>query len=188
MGYGQHPASGYMVSDNMEVYALSTLDIIIDIKGMFFRCRSLSHAKNLNVTEEYGSGSLDPFALVNQEHAYSGSLTFASFLVDGSSALTTNDRLILRRSLLDQQDEGRATYFHIYTMEVPGRANGEQTSQELLNAIENRNDLSPTAAAGMMNFIEALFNCKVTKFNRDYADKGTIVSSIDFKYMYSLPA
>lgn len=191
MGYGQHPGSGYMVSDGKQIFALSSLDVIIDIAGMFFRCRSMSHAKNMNISEEHGMGSLDPFALVNHDQTYSGQLTFASFLVDGTQALTTNERLILQRTLLDQKDEGRSKYFHIYTMEVPGRDTTDpnySADDDLVAGIEARANGSVEGGMSGLSFIEALLNCKVTKFNRDYAEKGTIVSSIDFKYMYSIPS
>ena len=189
MSYGRHPLSGAMVSDNKEIYAMSTLDIIIDIKGMFFRCRSLSYAKNLNVTDEHGTGGLDPYALVNQEHTYNGTLTYASFLVDDTPALTTHEVLALRHALLNQKDEGRAEYFHIYTMEVPGRHDNDAAATKMIGGIEDaaaKGNMGNRDAAGL-GFIEALLNCKVTKFNRDYADKSTIVSSVDFKYMYGIP-
>lgn len=191
MGYGRHPGSGYMVSDSLEVFALSSLDVIIDIAGMFFRCRSMSHAKNMNVTEEHGMGSLDPFALVNHDQTYSGSLSFASFLVDGTPAMTNNERLILQRTLLDQKDEGRSKYFHIYTMEVPGRDVTDpdySADDQLVAGIEARASGNESGGMTGLNFIEALLNCKVTKLNRDYAEKSTIVSSVDFKYMYGIPA
>lgn len=189
VSYGQHPMSDYMVSDGKAIYALSTLDIIIDINGMFFRCRSLSHAKNLNISEEFGTGGLDPYALVNQEQSYSGSLSYASFLVDGTPVMIAQEKLALQKALLKPEDEGRATYFHIYTIEVPGRGeNATANANNYVGGEEILNIFGQQAQSGTpLNFIEAMMNCKVTKFNRDYADKGTIVSSIDFKYMYGIP-
>jgi hypothetical protein len=160
---------------------MSTLDIIIDVDGLFWRCRSLNYAKNLNVTDEHGTGSLNPFALVNQEHTYSGTLTWAGFLVDNTPAMTNADRLALRKRLLDQQHEGRAKYFNIYTMEVPSHNISVESGNDAIEALQGQ------VQEGEVSFIEMLLNCKVTKFNRDFADKGTVVSSIDFKYMYSLP-
>jgi hypothetical protein len=160
-----------MVSGTAEMYALSTLDILVDISGLLFRLRSLNMNKNLNIGDEHGTGSLDPYALTNKEHTYNGTFTYASFLVDGTEALKPYERLLLQKTLLDQNDEGRAKYFDIYAMEVPGHNSDPEAEEDKTN----------------LNFIAAAMDCKVTKFGRDFPDKDTIVSSVDFKYTRGIP-
>ena len=119
---GLHPYSGYATSEGNMIYAMSSLDIIIDIAGIYFPLRSLSYKKNMNISDEHGTGSLDPYALVNQEQTYSGSFTYASFLVSGEKALTDSESLILHSLLEDATDEGRAKYFDIILMEAAGNS------------------------------------------------------------------
>jgi hypothetical protein len=163
-----------MVTPGKALYALSTLDILIDVAGMYFKARSIRWDKTFTNTDEYGSGTRDPYARVSQEHKYAGSLTFASFLVDGTPALTTHEYLALTNALTDQDDEGGAKYFDVIIREVPGKH---------LDAA-NFGDAGDVASLG---FIEALINAKVDKFTRDYPDKGTIVSSVDFGFSRKIP-
>jgi hypothetical protein len=44
------------------------MDLIGDIAGMYFPLRTMQYAKNMNVSDELGTGSHDPYALTNQEH------------------------------------------------------------------------------------------------------------------------
>ena len=172
---GQHPYSEYMVAPGKALYALSTLDILIDVAGMYFKARSIRWDKTFTNTDEYGSGTRDPYARVSQEHKYAGSLTFASFLVDGTPALTTHEYLALTNALTDQLDEGGAVYFDIIIREVPGKH------------LDNVSIDYGSTDAVSLGFIEALINCKVDKFTRDYPDKGTIVSSVDFGFSRKIP-
>lgn len=172
---GQHPYSEYMVTPGKALYALSTLDILIDVAGMYFKARSIRWDKTFTNTDEYGSGTRDPYARVSQEHKYAGALTFASFLVDGTPALTTHEYLALTNALTDQQDEGGAKYFDVIIREVPGKH------------LDNVNIDYGSTDAVSLGFIEALINAKVDKFTRDYPDKGTIVSSVDFGFSRKIP-
>jgi len=52
MTRGQHPYSDYMVSPGKNLYALSTLDILIDVAGMYFRARSIRWDKTFTNTDE----------------------------------------------------------------------------------------------------------------------------------------
>lgn len=178
--FGYHPYSEYMTSEGKAKYALSSHDILIDLMTpagqLYFPLRSLNYAKNMNITPEHGTGSHDPGALVNQEHTYSGSFTYASFLVNGVPALTTQEYLWLTRALEDPDDEGRSAYFHIYLLEVPGNRtqNGEETESDI-------------GSETPLGFIEALLNCKLTKSGRQYPEKGTIVSERDFVFSRRIP-
>jgi hypothetical protein len=174
---GLHPYSEYMVSPGKALYALSTLDILIDVAGMYFKARSVRWDKAFTNTDEYGSGTRDPYARVSQEHKYTFALTFASFLVDGTPALTTHEQLALTKALTDQDDEGGAVYFDTIIREVPGKHANNANFGDL-------DGLGPTQGG---SFIEALINCKVDKFTRDYADKGTIVTSVDGGFMRKIP-
>jgi hypothetical protein len=172
---GQHPYSEYMVTPGKALYALSTLDILIDVAGMYFKARSIRHDKAFATTDEIGSGTRDPYARVRHEHKYTGALTFASFLVDGTPALTTHEALALTNALTDQQDEGAAKYFDIIIREVPGKH------------MDNVNIDYGTSDAVSLGFIEALIGCTMEKFTRDYPDKGTVVTNVDFGFSRKIP-
>jgi hypothetical protein len=174
---GKHPYSDFMTSDGDEIYNFSTLDVIADIKGHYFPLRSIDYKKTMNIGDEYGTGSLDPFALTNKEQGYTGQFSYASFLVNGSPALTTNDKLLLEHLLQAQDDEGRSNYFDIYMMEVPKH-----------NTIQGGGENISAATLAGLGFIEALINCKVTEMTRTYPDKDTIVTQRAFKYMRKVPA
>lgn len=179
---GYHPYSNYMTSEGQEIYAMSNLDVIIDIADVYFPLRSLSYSKNMEISDEHGTGSLDPYALPNHQQTYTGSFTYASFLVNGEPSLTTHDKLALEALLEDQEDEGRSKYFDIIIMEVPGKHNANFSSQEAMGAIED--------GAGVENissFIEALIDCKLTKSGREYPEKGTIVTQREFKFSRRIP-
>lgn len=171
---GQHPYSEYMVTPGKALYALSTLDILIDVAGMYFKARSIKHSKAFNNEDMYGSGTRDPYARLSHEHKYSGTLTFASFLVDGTPALTTHESLALTNALTDQDDEGGAVYFDIIIREVPGKH---------FDAANFGNE----GAVASLGFIEALIDCKLDKFDRDCADKGAVVTSLDFGFSRKIP-
>ncbi|MDD1762316.1 MAG: hypothetical protein LUQ59_08785 [Methanothrix sp.] len=171
---GFHKYSEYMVTPGKALYALSTLDVLIDVAEMYFKARSIKWDKTFTNEDMYGSGTRDPYARVSHEHKYTGTLTFASFLVDGSPALTTHEMLALTNALTDQEDEGGAVYFDVVIREVPGKH---------LEAA-NFGDESTVSTLG---FIEALLNCKVDKFTRDFPDKGSIVTSIDFGFSRKIP-
>jgi hypothetical protein len=179
---GLHPYSEYMVTPGKALYALSTLDILIDVAGMYFKARSIKHSKAFNNEDLYGSGTRDPYARVSHEHKYSGTLTFASFLVDGTPALTNHEALALTNALTDQDDEGGAVYFDIIIREVPGKHADKANFGSTKNS-----DFISSGQNITLGFIEALIDCKVDKFDRDYADKGSVVSSIDFGYSRKIP-
>ena len=105
---GRHPYSDYMTSEGKVLHNLSGMDLIVDIDGMYFPLRTMQYAKTMNVTDELGTGSHDPYALTNQEHLYAGSFTYASFLINGANVLTKAEYLALVHALEDQQDEGQA--------------------------------------------------------------------------------
>jgi hypothetical protein len=180
---GHHPKSGYMVKDGYTLHNLSGLDLIIDIAGVYFPLRSLQFAANHNISDEHGTGSHDPYALTNQEHTYTGSFSYASFLVNGDNVLTQKDVLALSTLLQDQADEGVSKYFDIYIIEVQGKrtpsASGASSFEELVEATLQNESL--------VGYINALVDCKVTKINRDIPEKNTVVSSREFKFSYMLP-
>jgi len=177
---GQHPYSEYMVTPGKALYALSTLDILIDVAGMYFKARSIKWDKTFTNEDMYGSGTRDPFARVSHEHKYTGTLTFASFLVDGTPSLTTHEVLALTNALTDQDDEGGAKYFDVIIREVPGKHAENANFGDSPTSVES-------ALLINLGFIEALIDCKVDKFSRDYADKGTIVTSLDFGFSRKIP-
>lgn len=171
---GLHPYSEYMVTQGKALYALSTLDILIDVAGMYFKARSIKWDKTFTNEDMYGSGTRDPYARVSHEHKYTGTLTFASFLVDRSPALTTHEMLALTNALTDQEDEGGAVYFDVIIREVPGKH------------LEAAN-FGDESTVSVLGFIEALLDAKVDKFTRDFPDKGSIVTSIDFGFSRKIP-
>ena len=178
---GHHPKSTYMTSEGYALHNISGLDLIIDIAGVYFPLRSINYAANHNVTDEHGTGTHDPVALTNQEHTYTGTFTYASFLVNGYNVLTTEDKLTLTKLLQDQADEGVSKYFDIYIIEVQGKrtpGTGTTFEEQIEAALQNES---------MVGYIEALVDCKVTKVNRDVPEKNTVVSSREFKYSYKLP-
>ena len=178
---GHHPKSTYMTSEGHALHNLSGLDLIIDIAGVYFPLRSLQYAANHNITDEHGTGTHDPVALTSQEHTYTGTFTYASFLVTGENVLTQKDVLTLTQLLQDQADEGVSKYFDIYIIEVQGKrtpGTGTTFEEQIEAALQNES---------MVGYIEALVDCKVTKVNRDVPEKNTVVSSRDFKYSYKLP-
>ncbi len=178
---GHHPKSTYMTKDGYALHNISGLDLVIDIAGAYFPLRSMTYAVNHNVTDEHGTGSHDPLALTSQENTYTGTFTYASFLVTGENVLTQKDVLTLTSLLQDQADEGLSKYFDIYIVEVQGkRTPGTGTTfEEQVEAVLQNESL--------VGYIEALIDCKVTKVNRDIPEKNTVVSSRDFKFSYKLP-
>jgi hypothetical protein len=104
---------------------LSGIDLIVDIDGMYFPLRTMQYAKTMNVSDELGTGSHDPYALTNQEHLYAGSFTYASFLINGAKRAYQGRVLALVHAPEDQQDEGQAVYFDIYIIEVQGNRTPE---------------------------------------------------------------
>lgn len=180
---GHHPGSTYMVSDGKAIHNLSGLDLIVDIAGVYFPLRTLQFAAMHNVGDEHGTGSHDPWALPNLEHTYTGSFSYATYLVNGTNVLTKSDMLALATLLHDQADEGLSKYFDIYIIEVQGKrtptAAGAQSFQDAVDAL-----LQSESAVG---YIEALVNCKVTKTDRNFGEKTPGVSTREFKYMYKLP-
>lgn len=185
MGYNSiahHPKSTYMTKDGYAIHNISGLDLIIDIAGLYFPLRTLNYQVNHNVGDEHGTGSHDPFALPNLEHTYTGSFSYASFLVSGENVITQSDVLALTQLLQDQDDEGQSVYFDIYMLEIQGkRTPGSQklSFQEQVEAVLQNESI--------VGYIEALVNCKITKLGRDVPEKNTVVSSRDFKYMWKLP-
>jgi len=178
---GHHPKSGYMTSEGCALHNLSGLDLVIDIAGVYFPLRSLQYAANHNISDEHGTGSHDPYALTNQEHTYTGSFSYASFLVNGDNVLTQKDVLMLSQLLQDQADEGVSKYFDIYIIEVQGKRTpgSGQTFEELVETtLQNES---------MVGYIEALVDAKVTKVNRDIPEKNTVISSREFKFSYKIP-
>lgn len=178
---GHHPKSTYMTSDGHALHNISGLDLVIDIAGVYFPLRSINYAANHNVTDEHGTGTHDPVALTNQEHTYTGTFTYASFLVNDENVVTTGDALTLTQLLQDQADEGVSKYFDIYIIEVQGNrtpATGMSFEEHVEAVLQNES---------IVGQIEALVDCKVTKVNRDIPEKNTVVSSREFKYSYKLP-
>jgi|GEM_PF-1155582 len=179
--HGLHPGSNYMVSAGKTIYNFSTLDVVIDVAGVYFPLRSATYSKNMNRSDEHGSGSLNPFALPALEQTYTGSFEFASFLVNGKPAMTTHEQLALEAILEDQEDEGRGKYFDILFMEVPGKhANiGNMSFNDAVQAsIDN---------AYALGFIEGNLNCVLTKSGRNYVEKGVIVTQREYKFMERIP-
>ena len=178
---GRHPYSDYMTSEGKVLHNLSGMDLIVDIDGMYFPLRTMQYAKTMNVTDELGTGSHDPYALTNQEHLYAGSFTYASFLINGANVLTKAEYLALVHALEDQQDEGQAKYFDIYIIEVQGNRtpSSGQSFQELADAV--------LANESIVGYIEALVDCKLTKSGRDIPEKGSVVSQREFKFSRRLP-
>jgi len=153
------------ISKGYTLTAKSIHDVIIDIAGLYFPLRQLTHQKNMKVEEELGSGSHNPWALTDKEHTYQGSFSFGSFLKNGAPAMNSWQLMALTQLLENQDDEGQPNYFRILTMDRVGEAQGPNYG----------------------DFIEALMYCKITKSGRQYPENNTIISEYDFKYMYRLP-
>jgi len=178
---GHHPKSTYMVKDGYALHNISGLDLVIDIAGVYFPLRAMSYAATHNVTDEYGTGTHDPTALVNQEHAYTGNFSYGSFLVTGENVLTKGEVLALTHLLQDQADEGLSKYFDIYIIEVQGKrtpSTGTTFEEQVEAVLQNES---------MVGAIECLVDCKITKTNRDIPEKNTVISSREFKFSYKLP-
>jgi hypothetical protein len=176
VSYGKHPGSDEHVGAGYEKYAMNTLDIQADIGGVMWPLRSIKWDKTFKIDPEHGTGSHDPGALVNAEHGYVASFTYASFLVNGTPAMVTKDVLALGSLLTDAMNEGRAKYFDIYIMEVPS------------NSAENPDAATEAQAFTKAGSIEVLMDNKVTKITRDYPHNGTIVTSVDTIFRKKLPA
>lgn len=187
---GQHPYSKFMVKDGYTLYNMSGHDILIDIAGMYFPLRSLSHDKSFNQSSEYGTGTRDPTAITEHEHGYLGSFTYASFLVDDvSPSLTTAGILALTKALEDASDEGKSRYFNIFLLEVPGNRTPDGETDMWTDDPET-SLLPGTAGTGLCagaTFIEALVDCKLTKASRQYNVKDTVVTQRDFVYSRRIP-
>jgi len=178
---GHHPKGGYMTSEGYTLHNLSGLDLVIDIAGLYFPLRSLTYGIEHELIEEGQVGTHDPVALIESSHRYTGTFTYASFLVNGVNVLTHNDALSLKKKLMKQSDEGSSKYFDIYIIEVQGKrtpGTGTTFEEQVEAALQNES---------MVGYIEALVDCKVTKVNRDIPEKNTVVSSREFKYSYKIP-
>jgi hypothetical protein len=79
----------------------------------------------MNISNEHGSGSHDPYDLASQEHTCSGSFTCEFYLMNGANASVRAKLLALTRSLMNQADEGLAVYFDIYIIAVHNRGSGQ---------------------------------------------------------------
>lgn len=180
---GHHPYSGFMTKEGTLLHNISGLDLLIDIAGMYFPLRTLRYEKTINVSDEHGTGSHDPYALVTHEQTYSGSATYASFLVNGVNVMTKAEVLLLKNTLLNQMDEGQPQYFDIYIMEVQG--NRTPSTPNTMTA----RDIANKVVSGELEvgYIEALIDCKVTKFGREVPEKASVVSSFDFKFSRMIP-
>jgi len=150
--------------------------------GLYFPLRSLTYGIEHELIEEGQVGTHDPVALIESSHRYTGTFTYASFLVNGVNVLTHNDALSLKKKLMKQSDEGSSKYFDIYIIEVQG----PRTPTPDMLSFEQQIDMVMKNES-MVGFVEALADCKVTKFNRDIPYKNTVVSSVDFKYSFMLP-
>jgi hypothetical protein len=170
-----------MTSEGKVLHNISGCDLLIDIGGMYFPLRTMQYAKTMNVSDEHGTGSHDPYALPGHEHTYAGSFTYASFLINGANVLTKAEYLALVNALENQNDEGTPNYFDIYIIEVQGNrtpASG-QSFQELADAV--------LANENIVGYIEALVDCKLTKSGRDIPEKASVVSQREFKFSRRLP-
>ncbi len=184
MGYvskGRHPYSDYMVSEGQALHNLSGLDLIIDIAGMYWPLRTLRYDKNMNIEDAHGTGSHDPYALPHHENTYSGSFSYASYLVNGANVMTRAEVLALTHALEDQEDEGSPKYFDIYIIEVQGNRTPTkgQSFQEMADAV--------LANETLVGYIEALVDCRLTKSGREVPEKGSVVSTREFKFSRRLP-
>lgn len=173
-----------MTSEGYTLHNLSGLDLVIDIAGIYFPLRSLTYGIEHEIIEEGETGNHDPVALIENSHRYTGTFTYASFLVNGVNVLTHNDVLALKKKLMRQSDEGSSKYFDIYIIEVQGPRTPtpdmkKLSFEEYIDMVMENNN--------MVGFVEALADCKVTKFNRDIPYKDTVASSVDFKYRFMLP-
>jgi hypothetical protein len=178
---GRHPYSDYMTSEGKVLHNLSGMDLIVDIEGMYFPLRTMQYAKTMNVVDEHGTGSHDPYALSNHEHTYAGSFTYASFLINGANVMTKSELLALVKALENQEDEGTPNYFDIYIIEVQGN----RTPSKGLSFQEQADIV--LANANLVGYIEALIDCKLTKSGRDIPEKGSVVSQREFKFSRRLP-
>ena len=179
---GHHPKGGYMTSEGYTLHNLSGLDLVIDIAGIYFPLRSLTYGIEHELIEEGQVGTHDPVALIESSHRYTGTFTYASFLVNGVNVFTHNDALALKKKLMKQSDEGSSKYFDIYIIEVQG----PRTPTPDMLSFEQQIDMVMKNES-RVGFVEALADCKVTKFNRDIPYKDTVISSVDFKYSFMLP-
>ena len=178
---GHHPKGGYMTSDGYTLHNLSGLDLVIDIAGIYFPLRSLTYGIEHELIEEGQVGTHDPVALIESSHRYTGTFTYASFLVNGVNVFTHNDALALKKKLMKQSDEGSSKYFDIYIIEVQGNRTPEsgQSFQELADAV--------LANENIVGYVEALVDCKLTKSGREIPDKASVVSQREFKFSRRLP-
>src|SRR5512139_3551076 len=114
----RHPYSDYMTSEGKVLHNLSGMDLIVNIADMYFPLRTMQYAKNMNVSDEHGTGSHEPYALTNQEYTYAGSFTYASYLVYGANVMARAELLALTHALENQADQSQSVYFDIYIIEV----------------------------------------------------------------------
>lgn len=184
---GRHPYSDFMTKEGTVLHNISGMDILIDIAGMYFPLRTIRYDKNINVSDEHGTGSHDPYALPAHEQTYSGSFTYASFLVNGTNVMTKSEVLLLKRTLLNQMDEGTPYYFDIYILEVQGSRTPDVTQAGFTTRSAQELAESIVSKAVDVGHIEALIDCKVTKFGREVPEKASVVSSVDFKFCRMLP-
>ena len=110
---GRHPYSDYMTSEGKVLHNLSGMDLIVDIADMYFPLRTMQYAKNMNISDEHGTGSHDPYALTNQEHTHAGSFTYASYLVNGANVMTRAGLLALTHALENQAASFEAAQWSI---------------------------------------------------------------------------
>jgi len=178
---GRHPYSDYMTSEGKVLHNISGCDILIDIADMYFPLLTMQYAKTMNVSDETGTGSHDPYALTGHEHTYAGSFTYASFLVNGVNVMTRAENLALTSALENQDDEGTPNYFDIYIIEVQGNrtpASGQSFTEYADALLEDET---------IVGYIEALVDCKLTKSGRDIPEKASVISQREFKFSRRLP-
>lgn len=179
---GHHPGSGRMVSDKHSLHNISGLDLVIDIAGVYFPLRSLTYEMHFTIERQHEVGQHNPVALVCTEQYGTGSFVYASYLVKGDDVLTTHDALALPDLLQNQRDEGEPVYFDIYILEVQGPRTPGRKGLSFEEQFEN-----VLKGGGMLGYIEALADCKITKQHRDIQAKQAVLSSWDFEIGYKVP-
>lgn len=157
-----------VIRDGYNIEATSSNDVVIMVAGVWFPCKRLSYAKQIEVKDEWGTGSHLPYALTTHNIGFTGSF-------DVGTWLTAGDRHALTYLLEDQGDEGIPIYFDIVIMDrFPSKDPDEETQ------------VVPTGEIGRAIF-EKLKNCKVTKSGRDYPENNTVMTQYEFKAMERSP-
>jgi len=179
---GHHPKSTYMTTDGYALHNDSGLDLIIDIAGVYFPLLTLTYTMTHTVEPQHQTGMHGPVALINTDHDGSGTFSYASFLVKGEDAPTTEKTLALPDLLQEKYDEGQSKYFDIYILEVQGPRTPMDSRMSFEDQVETI--LQNQSSVG---FIEALADCKITKQHRNVQHKQSVISSWDFDYSYKIP-